>query len=95
MLSIGAQLAIPLIAKAAIDGPIHDGNKRGLVPLLILAISLGLFELSLTYRRRLALAKLATTSATTSTSSSSGSRSGSTTAGNRASCSHAQTPTSR
>ena len=61
LLSIGAQLSIPLIAKAAIDGPIHDGNKRGLVPLLALAIGLGLFELSFTYRRRLALAKLATT----------------------------------
>lgn len=60
MLSIGAQLAIPLIAKAAIDGPIHDGNKRGLVPLFLLAVVLGLFELSLTYRRRLALARVAT-----------------------------------
>jgi ATP-binding cassette subfamily B protein len=60
MLSIGAQLAIPLIAKAAIDGPIHDGNKRGLVPLLVLAVVLGLFELSLTYRRRLTLARVST-----------------------------------
>ncbi|MDQ1509158.1 MAG: ATP-binding cassette, subfamily bacterial [Actinomycetota bacterium] len=60
MLSIGAQLAIPLIAKAAIDGPIHDGNKRALVPLLVLAVVLGLFELSLTYRRRLTLARVAT-----------------------------------
>jgi len=60
MLSIGAQLAIPLIAKAAIDGPIHDGNKRALVPLLVLAVVLGLFELSLTYRRRLALARVST-----------------------------------
>jgi len=55
LVSIGAQLAIPLIAKAAIDGTIHDGNKRGLLPLLVLAVVLGLFELSLTYRRRLAL----------------------------------------
>ena len=61
ILSIGAQLAVPLIAAAAIDGPIHDGNKRGLVPLFALAIALGLFELALTYRRRLALAKLSTT----------------------------------
>jgi ATP-binding cassette, subfamily B, bacterial len=60
MLSIGAQLAIPLIAKAAIDGPVHDGNKRGLVPLFLLAVVLGLFELSLTYRRRLVLARVAT-----------------------------------
>jgi ATP-binding cassette subfamily B protein len=61
MLSIGAQLSIPLIAKAAIDGPITDGDKQGLFPLFLLAVVLGLFELSLTYRRRLALARLATT----------------------------------
>jgi len=48
MLSIGAQLSIPLIAKAAIDGPITDGDKQGLVPLFVLAVVLGLFELSLT-----------------------------------------------
>jgi ATP-binding cassette subfamily B protein len=61
MLSVGAQLTIPLIAAAAIDGPIADGNKQGLVPLFLLAVGLGLFELSLTYRRRLSLARLATT----------------------------------
>ena len=61
MLSIAAQLAIPLIAKAAIDGPISDHNKQGLVPLLVLAVVLGLFELALTYRRRLSLARLSTT----------------------------------
>ena len=60
LLSIGAQLAIPLIAAAAIDGPIHHRHKAGLVPLFVLAVALGLFELSLTYRRRLSLAKLAT-----------------------------------
>ncbi|MGO9877092.1 MAG: ABC transporter ATP-binding protein [Acidimicrobiia bacterium] len=60
LLSVGAQLAIPLIAEAAIDGPIHRGDKAGLVPLFVLAVALGLFELSLTYRRRLALAQLAT-----------------------------------
>ena len=60
VLSIGAQLTIPLIAKAAIDGPIHDGNKHALVPLFVFAVVLGLFELSLTYRRRLALARVAT-----------------------------------
>jgi ATP-binding cassette subfamily B protein len=61
MLSIGAQLTIPLIAKAAIDGPITEGDKQGLVPLFLLAVALGLFELALTYRRRLSLARLATT----------------------------------
>src|SRR5439155_7379002 len=43
-----------------IDGPIADHSKRGLVPLLVVAAVLGVFELSLTYRRRLALARVAT-----------------------------------
>ena len=60
LLSIGAQLTIPLIAKAAIDGPIQDGNKQGLIPLSRSRVALGLFELSLTYPRRLALARVAT-----------------------------------
>jgi ATP-binding cassette, subfamily B, bacterial len=59
-LSVGAQLTVPMIAKAAIDGPIRDGNKRGLVPLFLLAVALAVFELSLTYRRRLALSRVAT-----------------------------------
>ncbi len=61
VVSVGCQLAVPMIAKAAIDGPIHDGNKRGLVPLFALAVALALVELSLTYRRRLALSHVATT----------------------------------
>ncbi|HYL51606.1 MAG TPA: ABC transporter ATP-binding protein, partial [Acidimicrobiia bacterium] len=60
VVSVGAQLAVPLIAEAAIDGPIRHGNKRELVPLLVLALVLALVELSLTYRRRLALAQVAT-----------------------------------
>ncbi len=60
VVSVGAQLAVPLIAEAAIDGPIRDGNKRGLVPLLALALVLAIVELSLTYRRRLALSRVAT-----------------------------------
>jgi ATP-binding cassette subfamily B protein len=61
LLSIAAQLTIPLIAAAAIDGPIAHHDKHGLVPLFLLAVGLGLFELALTYRRRLSLARLATT----------------------------------
>jgi ATP-binding cassette subfamily B protein len=61
LLSIGAQLTIPLIVAAAIDGPIKNGDKQGLVPLFLLAVGLGLFELTLTYNRRLALARVATT----------------------------------
>ena len=60
VVSVGAQLAVPLIAEAAIDGPIRHANKRGLVPLLVLAVVLAIVELSLTYRRRLALSQVAT-----------------------------------
>jgi ATP-binding cassette subfamily B protein len=58
-LSIGAQLTIPLIAAAAIDGPIKEGNKAGLVPLFLLAVGLAFFELTLTYFRRLTLSRVA------------------------------------
>jgi ATP-binding cassette subfamily B protein len=58
-LSVGAQLMVPLIAAAAIDGPIADGNKAGLVPLFLLAVGLAIFELTLTYFRRLSLSHVA------------------------------------
>jgi ATP-binding cassette subfamily B protein len=58
--SIGCQLTIPLVVAAAIDGPITDGDKAGLLPLFALTIALALVEIGLTYRRRLALAQLAT-----------------------------------
>ena len=60
IVSIGCQLAIPLVVKAAIDGPITDGDKSGLLPLFALAIGLALVEVSLTHRRRIYLAVVAT-----------------------------------
>ncbi|MGH8978895.1 MAG: ABC transporter ATP-binding protein [Acidimicrobiia bacterium] len=60
MCSIGCQLAIPLVVAAAIDGPITDGDKAGLLPLFGLTVGLAIVEIALTYRRRLALADLAT-----------------------------------
>jgi ABC-type multidrug transport system fused ATPase/permease subunit len=95
--SIACQLTIPLIAAAAIDGPIQDGDKAGLIPLFALAVVLAIIEISLTYRRRRNLAFVATerACATTCTRSSSDSRSASTTGGNRASCSRAPVPTSQ
>src|SRR5262249_1263557 len=61
VLSIGASLTIPLIAAAAIDGPIANHDKQGLVPLFLLAAGLGLFGLTLRYFRRLTLVRVATT----------------------------------
>ncbi len=60
MFSIGAQLTIPLVIQAAIDGPIADGDKQGLIPLFVLVLGLALFEITLTYRRRLSLSRFAT-----------------------------------
>jgi ATP-binding cassette subfamily B protein len=58
--SIASQLAIPLIVAAAIDGPIKDGNAAGLWPLFALTVVLAIFDLGLTYRRRLYLAHVST-----------------------------------
>ena len=58
--SIASQLAIPLIVAAAIDGPIKDGNAAGLWPLFALTALLAVFDLGLTYRRRLYLAHVST-----------------------------------
>jgi ATP-binding cassette subfamily B protein len=60
VISIASQLAIPLVVKAAIDGPITDGDKRGLLPLFALTVALALLEIFLTYRRRIYLAYVAT-----------------------------------
>jgi ATP-binding cassette subfamily B protein len=60
IVSIGCQLAIPLVVKAAIDGPITDGDKSGLLPLFALAVGLALVEVGLTHRRRIYLAVVAT-----------------------------------
>jgi ATP-binding cassette subfamily B protein len=59
IVSIAAALSIPLIVKAAIDGPIHDRDTGALVPLFVLAVGLGIFEITLTYFRRRALAAFA------------------------------------
>ena len=48
--SIASQLAIPLVVKAAIDGPITDGEASGLWPLFALTVGLAFLDLGLTYR---------------------------------------------
>ena len=52
-----AQLAIPLVTAAVVDGPIADGNKAGLVPLLALALAFGVAEGALFFLRRWAMNK--------------------------------------
>ncbi|MFP5320622.1 MAG: ABC transporter ATP-binding protein [Acidimicrobiia bacterium] len=56
VVSIGAGLATPLIAKAVIDGPIARGDKAGIVPWVLLAVALGAIETGLAHLRRKELA---------------------------------------
>jgi ATP-binding cassette, subfamily B, bacterial len=48
----GAMIAIPLLIKAVIDGPIQHGNTRELIPLGAAAIALGVTEAALNLYRR-------------------------------------------
>ena len=59
-LGIACQLAIPLVTKAIIDGPIAEGDKAGVVPWATLAAVLAVIEIGLGYRRRVDLAHIAT-----------------------------------
>jgi len=55
LLATLAQLAVPLLTEAVIDGPIADGDRRGLIPLLGLALLFGVAEASLFFLRRWAM----------------------------------------
>ena len=50
--AVGAAIAIPLLTKAVIDGPIAHGNSRGLLPLSLAATGLGVTQASLNLYRR-------------------------------------------
>ncbi|MET9019491.1 ABC transporter ATP-binding protein [Actinopolymorpha sp. NPDC004070] len=52
LVGVGASLAIPLVTKQIIDGPIADRDSRGLVLLGLLAVALGLVEAFLIFLRR-------------------------------------------
>jgi ATP-binding cassette subfamily B protein len=49
------QLAVPLITAVVVDGPIADGDRAGLVPLLGLALLFGVAEAALMFVRRWAM----------------------------------------
>ncbi|MGH3364719.1 MAG: ABC transporter ATP-binding protein, partial [Nocardioidaceae bacterium] len=49
---VGVSLAIPLVAKAMIDGPIADGEIEPVLPLGLLALGLGILEALLIFVRR-------------------------------------------
>jgi hypothetical protein len=52
-----AQIAVPLIVAAVVDGPLADGDKAGLVPLIALALVFGVAEAALFFLRRWAMNK--------------------------------------
>ncbi len=50
--AVGAQITIPLLTKAIIDGPIADGSTRALWPLSLAAAGLGVTQAALSFYRR-------------------------------------------
>jgi ATP-binding cassette subfamily B protein len=55
LLATLSQVAVPLITAAVVDGPIADGDRAGLVPLLGLALLFGVGEAALFFLRRWAM----------------------------------------
>jgi ATP-binding cassette subfamily B protein len=55
LLATLAQLAVPLVTAAVVDGPIARGDRGGLVPLVTLALVFGVAEGSLFFLRRWAM----------------------------------------
>ena len=55
LLATLTQLAIPLIIEAVVDGPLADGDRAGLVPLVALALVFGVAEAALFFLRRWAM----------------------------------------
>src|SRR4051812_39072542 len=52
-----AQLAVPLITAAVVDGPIAEHDRAGLIPLIGLALVFGIAEAALFFLRRWAMNK--------------------------------------
>src|SRR5215210_3781103 len=52
-----AQIAVPLIVAAVVDGPLADRDRAGLLPLLALALAFGVAEAALFFLRRWAMNK--------------------------------------
>ncbi|MFQ1003534.1 ABC transporter ATP-binding protein [Modestobacter sp. SSW1-42] len=55
LLATLAQLAVPLLTRRIVDGPIADGDRGALVPLLALALVFGTAEAALFFLRRWAM----------------------------------------
>ena len=55
LLATLAQLAVPLIIEAVVDGPLSTGDRAGLVPYVVLALVFGVAEAALFFVRRWAM----------------------------------------
>jgi ATP-binding cassette subfamily B protein len=55
LLATLTQLAVPLITAAVVDGPIAEGDRAGLIPLIGLALLFGVAEAALFFLRRWAM----------------------------------------
>jgi ATP-binding cassette, subfamily B, bacterial len=55
LLATLAQLAVPLLTAAVVDGPIASGDRAGLIPLMGLALLFGVAEAALFFLRRWAM----------------------------------------
>lgn len=60
ILSMGAQVALPLIVAAVIDGPLRDGDKAAILRWCLVAVALAVVDALLTFARRIWLAIVAT-----------------------------------
>ncbi len=52
MLAVAASIAVPLVTKSVVDGPIRSGDHQGLLRLALLALALGVAEAALIFIRR-------------------------------------------
>jgi len=52
LVGLGASIFIPLVTKSVIDGPLAHHNRSALLPLVGLALGIGLFETFLAFYRR-------------------------------------------
>jgi ATP-binding cassette, subfamily B, bacterial len=59
MVAICFAMAIPLVTKSVIDGPLRHGERARLLPLVGLALALGLVEAFLAFLRRYVLSRIA------------------------------------
>jgi ATP-binding cassette subfamily B protein len=60
IMSSAFQVALPLIVAAVIDGPLHDGDRRGIVMWGLVAMTLAVLDVAMGFTRRYLLAHVAT-----------------------------------